>query len=273
MLIFTVLVFVVGFALQPPTPRARESKGPPPHQQAKATQRQTENVRGSQESPAVVKLLPIPKTPEETAQEQADREREATANWWLVRLTGMIALFTLGLVVVGALQWLTYRDTLATNKVIERAYVSMSHYPVGLDFIAAAQDIRATIKLTNSGHTPADVIGYNFTMAYVPLIPNPARPPVPTTDPFLFIMPNDYINVWANIPSSMEAWHQIQTGAIPAFLIGWVVYKDRFGKRHRSGYGRRFVLPPPGLTPAQQTAWNNLVFVDEPGYNYEEDLN
>jgi hypothetical protein len=37
-----------------------------------------------------------------------------------------------------------------------------------------------------------------------------------------FRNPNDAINVWANVPGSIELWHQVETGGVPAFLIGWL---------------------------------------------------
>jgi len=38
----------------------------------------------------VVKVLPTPRTQEETAQDKVDREDVSAANWWMVRLTGAI---------------------------------------------------------------------------------------------------------------------------------------------------------------------------------------
>jgi hypothetical protein len=276
---YAVVIAVLSvFALQNPAPPAPKV-GQKPQQD---TAPQSENTDGGTLAPGqsvtvtVNNNQPSTKRSEDTPDHKTKGENNRPSDYrWvfdglLALFTGALVLVTVGLLIVAWLHRQTYEATLAARKVIERAYVSMSHFPPGLQFIQTTQDIRATIKLTNSGHTPADVIGYDFTLVHVPLVSSPTRRQVPTNEPLLSIMPNDSISVWANVPSMIEVMHQIQNGSVPAFLIGWVVYRDRFGKRHRSGYGRRFVIPPPGITPAD---WTNLVFVDVPGYNYEEDLN
>jgi len=255
---------------QPPTPRTGEGKRPPPNQQARPSQPKAEDIRGTQESPAVIRLLPIPKTPEEASQEQAVRDREATSNRRIVWLTGTIATLTFGLVIVGVLQWLTYRDALATNKIVERAYVSMSHVQPGFVFVnnmtGNPHDIHVTVRITNSGHTPADILGYDVRLPFdTALVNDPDWPPPNDESPIACVMPNDHFDVWLNFPIPSEVIDLLADAAIPSYLIGWVIYRDRFGKRHRSGYGRRYIQ-------ALVNGGNNLVFITEPGYNYEDDL-
>ncbi len=45
-------------------------------------------------------------------------------------------------------------------------------------------------------------------------------------------------------------------------LIGYVDYLDKFGGRHRGGYARKFA-------PELDGTDNNLIFVDQTGYNYD----
>ena len=47
------------------------------------------------------------------------------------------------------------------------------------------------------------------------------------------------------------------------YLFGYVDYTDQFGQNHRAGYARRY---DPNIKKGQ----NNLVFVTEYGYNYDE---
>lgn len=75
---------------KPPAPRTRESKGNPPKSQPAANEAEPkQDQRGTKESPVIVQPLPVAKSDKETAQEQADREREATIQWWTVRLSGL----------------------------------------------------------------------------------------------------------------------------------------------------------------------------------------
>ena len=57
--------------------------------------------RGTEQSPLVVKAIPAPKTPEETAQETKDRDQKTTNDRDLVKLTAVLAL-------VGFFQFLVY---------------------------------------------------------------------------------------------------------------------------------------------------------------------
>jgi hypothetical protein len=132
---------------------------------------------------------------------------------------------------------------------------------------ATNHDIRAIIGVKNSGNTPAEVLGYDVTLVHgIPLDPNPERPPIPSGPPLFSLMPRSSLNIWQNFPmASSQLLQEIRQGAIEPYLIGWVVYRDRFGNRHRSGYGRQYM-------EAGTANGNNLVFVLGSSYNYEEDL-
>jgi hypothetical protein len=73
-----------GGANQQPKPIAQ-----PAQQQSAADQ------RGTDDAPLIVRVVPAPKTEQEAAQDQAKRDDESAANWWMVRLTGIIAIIGL----------------------------------------------------------------------------------------------------------------------------------------------------------------------------------
>lgn len=76
---------------QQPSRRLAPRRNPSGQQQSRSAQQPSDaDQRGSENSPIVVKVLPTPKTPEETAQERADRNDLSAANWWMVRLTALI---------------------------------------------------------------------------------------------------------------------------------------------------------------------------------------
>jgi hypothetical protein len=68
--------------------------------------------RGSDQAPLVVKVIPAAKTDKETADEKAQREDESAANWWMVRLTGVIILMTIVQVFVNGLQTKRLKETI-----------------------------------------------------------------------------------------------------------------------------------------------------------------
>ncbi|HKF71348.1 MAG TPA: hypothetical protein VKB68_06340 [Stellaceae bacterium] len=104
-IVIAVLVMALGGTVNaqqrqlPPLPQPRATAPPAqPQTPAQSTQQQAApDQRGTENSPVVVKVLPTPKTQEEAAQDQEERENKSSADRWMVRLTGLIAL-------IGAIQ-------------------------------------------------------------------------------------------------------------------------------------------------------------------------
>lgn len=72
----------------PPTPPVKRDQ---PNQPAADIQKESRaNERGTEQSPIVVKVLPTPKTDQETANDKAKGLDQSSADWWMVRLTGAI---------------------------------------------------------------------------------------------------------------------------------------------------------------------------------------
>ncbi len=112
-------------------------------------------------------------------------DKLAKFTFWLVVVTGVPA-------VVGALQtvlayllwqtsvaqWKTYEATLASNKTVSRAYVSMSHYPsyepganVALQFHFDGDGpgrASARVRIKNYGQTPARIESISLGVMTVP---------------------------------------------------------------------------------------------------------
>jgi hypothetical protein len=57
--------------------------------------------RGTVEAPIVVRILPTPKTADEIASDRKERENKSNADFWLIRLTGALAI-------VGAMQLIVF---------------------------------------------------------------------------------------------------------------------------------------------------------------------
>jgi hypothetical protein len=246
---------------------------PTPQQQEPAGQNQVREPERGDGNQTVTVTVNQPAGQPQQNRPRLNQSESDVASRRVAAATIWIAVFTLVLVVVGGLQWWTYKDTLAATKVVERAYVSLSHVQPGLDFVEHPTgqpfDIRATVRITNNGNTPADILGFAVTFAHGGgLVRNPARPPAPNGDPLFCLMPRDHIDLWNNFTVTSEVFGGVRDEHLPGFLIGWIVYRDRFGQRHRSGYARQYFAPgKPGD--------NNLLMVvgaEYVGYNYEEDV-
>jgi hypothetical protein len=108
--------------LQQPSPSAREDIQAPQHKPGAPQQPATDEERGTEGHPDIVKILPPDKTAEERAQEEKDREDKASADWWLRVLTA-------ALVIVGIMQFLA---------LIGQAIV----------FVIQARQLRRSVELT-----------------------------------------------------------------------------------------------------------------------------
>jgi hypothetical protein len=150
----------------------------------------------------------------------------------------------------------------------ERAYVDVSHAAPGLTI---GDDIQVRFVIKNHGRTPANICPLhafpalgepNATLPDSPMYGTPA-----TEQPHVFLMPSDTTLVFVAFPAfPPDVMSQIATGERILWLLAYQDYVDRFGIRHRAGYCRRYIPTPlPGGS-------NNLVFVANPGYNYDIEI-
>ena len=119
--VVSILVLLAGAALasQPPVPRLAVKRQPPEQPPAQTQQQSAPDIRGTNESPVTVKVLPTAKTPQEAADEKQTRDDQSAANWWLVRLTAALGAIGLLQLVVFGLQARRLRQTIDIMKVID----------------------------------------------------------------------------------------------------------------------------------------------------------
>ena len=247
---------VTAQTLQALAPRAGESKSPTPNQQTQANQHQAEDVRGTQESPAVVRMLPIPRNPEEAEQEQADRERQTATNRWLIGLTGAVALFTLGLIVVGVLQWLTYNATLATTRTLERARFAIEKRKIeGL----VGGRVRIEFEAANRGRSVAAVTRTAETVYFLPSLPQPPIGPPWKESPEVVQVGEPVVVELVVESVNPDQAKGIKDGTHLLHVVGRIEYSDVFKETHVRGYA--FTYDEKGQTfhPPKNA----------PGYNFE----
>jgi len=150
----------IGSYGQTPTPTESTDK---PKQQATTSQKKPKpDQRGTEKSPLFIKVAPTQKTQEETERETQRQEEVQSTDRWLMRFTGLLAIFTLILAGFTAKTWWDAKKT-AERQL--RAYVSAT--PTNM---FGPQPIRYRFSMINHGQTPA----YHVTdVASVDIFPYP----------------------------------------------------------------------------------------------------
>ena len=112
-LLAPILILV---ALQGPSPAPR-IVGDVPQQNSRASNQATSgDERGTEQSPFVVKFLPAEKTKQESEEDAQDRQEKASSDWWIVRLTGVLALVAFLQLLVFGYQAKKLRETVESTK-------------------------------------------------------------------------------------------------------------------------------------------------------------
>lgn len=226
---------MVSAQSQPPSPSTSEINRLPP-QTSGEDQDRSEDLRGTEQSPVVVRVLPNPQTQEEAASQQRGYDQQASTNRRMIWLTGLLTFFTGCLVVVGFIQAAIYRQIHRTTLAIERAWISLDDLEVerqGYGFIT-------TVSLINSGRTPAKIAEVNITVrghltnaAHVFQVIGKPLPPVAEYAPGDFAPPllivSNEISRWTCESHDEEAIHFL--GSHPhaghVWIYGYVKYTDR----------------------------------------------
>lgn len=179
----------------------------------------------------------------------------------------LTAIVGAGTAAITLMQWHHYR-------LVERAYVSMSHKPPGLIVTpknADKIDVSVDMQLQNHGNTPARItfclMQLHFTLTDGELSYDPEYRPEAGLRPIhSIIMKGETLNLFGNWEVERRGLQDVLDPNTPTklFLVGYVDYIDRFGKRHRCGYARQFNSQG-GITG------NNLPFVTQPRYNYDHE--
>jgi len=149
------------------------------------------------------------------------------------------------------------------TRTIERAYVKISHTAPGLGY--GSNNVVVQLALKNFGKTPARIS--KVVLKAKSLSPGEKLPERPdySNNQYekrvdAFLVTDDEIFVDCNMQLDPNAIRDVQLGKNRLIVCGYVDYADQFGVRHRSGYGREY---EGGLK-------NNLIYLTQPGYNYDE---
>jgi hypothetical protein len=194
--------------------------------------------------------------------------------------TWMVAL-TMGVVGMAIVQVLIYAGIHSTTKRVERAYVDLSHGQPGIEF-EADKPIRIQVAITNHGHTPADVVAVVVERFVGNELPDDFPDIRPTEVQNLFLMPNAPL-YWTpdepGLPAVPKASYDAiydQKNPLTLWIIGYVDYIDRFGKRRRNHFTRKFnPLAKAQSILVQGTftyVMNNLLIETKVGYSTDMEI-
>lgn len=239
-----------GVKNQPIQQNATPGENHPPHDQ-----------RGTEKVPFVIKSVPTEQATQQAEEDRQERKAKAANEGGLTLYTGLLALFTLGLIVVGSIQvglfvWQlrlarkgaedagkSAEAALKTANSLEtanRAFVKMSHLPPGLAYNQMGEtSVRMRVK--NFGKTPARIIDVLVEFkCFDDIASIPDNPPIIETGSQVsaFLVEGDELFTGKQHSLGSPVIDKVQGGKITVLVWGYIDYLDAFDRRHRAGYGR-----------------------------------
>ena len=175
------------------------------------------------------------------------------------------------------LWWVNRRQGLDA-RVIQRAYVTISHSPPGVEIDRSDRsDFWHEARIKNFGQTPArvtQVVMKPVVVAHgeqLPAIPDYTCVDLgPSLKAFLVRDDEFFIpRIHSITPYEMGL---VRDHSADLYVIGFVDYIDQFDERHRAGYARQYFPAVDEInyeTEAERAKRNNLHVVAQDGYNYD----
>ena len=172
--------------------------------------------------------------------------------------------------------WWVNRRQGSDARVIQRAYVKISHSSPGVEFGHNGHFWhQASVK--NFGQTPARVT--NVVMKAVVVAHNeplPTNPDYTSEDPGppfrAFLVRDDEFFIPRYYPITPQKMEQVIGQSADLYMIGFVDYIDQFHKRYRAGYARQYYPAIDKVkyeTEAERAKRNNLLVIGLERYNYD----
>jgi hypothetical protein len=230
---FVCISALVLVSLYNPPPTPRKLAGQYQEKTHTAQQQPATNQRGTQDSPVFVKIIPNPKTQEETANDAQDYKDKSTNEVNLVKFTGRLFWATFFLAVIGVFQLFVFglqahrlKQTIEAARMENRPWVLLARettVPVDPPY---RWDFAAVVK--NYGKTPAAITSLHIEQSLGNSDQNPPATSVfdrvRTFDPFV-IPPHEPIEQVMKLP---EPWAKDDVIAEKRFLwlCGLIQYSE-----------------------------------------------
>jgi hypothetical protein len=204
----------------------------------------------------------------------ANRAKDDKSNWKKFldnAVTDPIVGLTVALLLLAVVQFTAYLTEIKDTRTIERAYVGISLPDESL-ILKPDEEFRVRVRFINLGHTPADVVCTVIDLRRNVMWPNPPRPSPPKLHPpRTVLMPGQHIEgseriTWMIFEDGAQIMKGIRAGTEHMTVSAWVIYRDRFGKFHRSGFAARYHHRPIDVEGVA-----GVVFLPDVTESYEED--
>jgi hypothetical protein len=283
---------------QPPAPTPSKTGNQNQTQSKDVEQQPAQDLRGTDQSPFFVKVVPSPKTPEETSQEKCDRDQNAANEQAARETNGDIARFNRWLVIVGSVQAAIFvlqlvvfgiqasnlRQTVKLAERAERPYVFLGAingyvFPDSIGQRLQERGARATpldqlpcvkFRISNNGHSPAIIqeIG-TALVAFNNGVPAAPDYSVCFRRPGELILAAGQVSDWLNhlnddptFPSyaaNFEEVRRLYSNDTTFVFYGFIRFEDAAGEEYRTGFGLRAM---------SNTVPNHFYTVGGKNYNY-----
>lgn len=281
---------------QNPTPSKWELSRPKQKKPTPSKTEPTQDQRGTEKVPFVIKSVPTEKTADQAEEDRKDRDIKTSLERRVVTATEWQAILAAIMVGIGSLQLGLFvwqlrliRDSLTDTKksadaafltaesviVSERAYIRIGHMPSGATLDRPLADhlyeqdkpyiFEAKIRVGNLGKTPGTVssVWLGHTMIDTPGS-FPVRPLYKEGDfrpAGAILYGTDNLSGYSlRIEIDPASAASIFKGTKQLCLLGYVDYIDHFRKRYRGGYASLF---------NPKTSEGNLLIIPQAGYNYD----
>jgi hypothetical protein len=265
------LVLLIAFAAD----SWGQSKGPPDTKQTQGTQQPAAtDLRGTTQSPAIIKILPPDDAEDKAKQETKDRAAKDQLDWNTIKLgIAAVTVALLQFVAIGIQSWFLWRTVRVSEtaaKVAQdsaeavvsqlRAYIFAEHVKL-IDFDS---NPLVQIVFKNSGQSPAfDVdVWATVSVAAYPLEIKPERPDGLAQASRGSIGPGAEFHIAhrAQPPLANDDRINVVSGKAAIYIAGGITYKDAFKNNRFTNFcfmsGGDAGLHPKGAMAVYQN-WND----------------
>jgi hypothetical protein len=209
---------------------------------ASASRSVVANDRGTVQLPLVVSVKAMPEpTQQEREYRDAERREKSDSDWWLVKLTGALAIATVALAIVTAFLWAATRrlviDAKDTSKMQLRAYVSVDTEHM-VDSSGNTIPNRHGFLIKNHGNTPAHDLEH-WTLIGVSDFPLKHKLEAPDENRLIVktvVHPGNDRLVITDLALLSEEMTAIEAGTHAWYAWGCARYFDVFGEPHSTNF-------------------------------------
>lgn len=220
----------------------------------------TPDARGTEQSPIAIKVIPPSVTDKKSAADNKERDGKSESDWWLVRLTGVLAIIGFLQLIVFGQQARRLRQTVTTMEdtadLARKEFISTHRPKIILRDATSEQDMEELIVmkyiLANIGETPAKIVacalnvnvfkGWGFAPDNLPAVDS-----VDSDIDSIPLKPGEQVHLSFTSPTlrwrgDNDTCHAFIEPEYGMFFSGYIVYEDDARTRRHTGFRRKFFL-------------------------------